>query len=352
MQIKAYRMDILKLPVDIIVIPANPKAECAGGSGIEKGLYQQGGEALKDLRNKIGDIRRGSCELTEAGDYKNAQFVIHAVGPGKEAEGTDRIKVLRECYQNVFETIKEYQVQYNKDNKNFEVSLPLLAAGADNCPLETALAVQLGEAVFFAFNNSDMPCTLYLLYYGDGAEMYQRVLGSLDELGKSKLQLLTEERKTNRNNYPPNLSSAGRRMSDKSVNEINEIKRQGTQKKRTSAFYDCVRKCAQEYAKRNHMEEQEDADIILNKCKVHLDKSILSRMKNNGYKPSRSTVYKIAIALHATDITVQKLMTSAGMFPAPDIYKEDKIAQEFIKKAENDSSRDRDYVEEYCKAMK
>jgi len=75
-QIEIYRGDILSIPSDAIVNPANRQASMWFGSHINELIRKKGGKKVVEERKEIGDIKLGEAVNTSGGNlpYK---YIIH-----------------------------------------------------------------------------------------------------------------------------------------------------------------------------------------------------------------------------------------------------------------------------------
>jgi len=85
--------DLLAVPVDVIVNPAN--GGLAHGGGVAGQIVQQGGEVIQEESNQFikehGQLESGMVALTTAG-HLPFQAIVHAVGP-QMGEGDEQRKI-------------------------------------------------------------------------------------------------------------------------------------------------------------------------------------------------------------------------------------------------------------------
>lgn len=75
-QIEIYRGDILSIPSDAIVNPANRQASMWFGSHINEVIRKRGGIKVVEERKEIGDIKLGEAVSTSAGNLP-CKYIIH-----------------------------------------------------------------------------------------------------------------------------------------------------------------------------------------------------------------------------------------------------------------------------------
>src|SRR3954466_8446437 len=99
MEIVLVRGDITEQKVDAVVNAAN--SGLMGGGGVDGAILQAGGdrqgEARRELRDGLGQLRPGRAAATDAGDLP-ARWVIHVVGPVWRPN-EDRSELLASCYR-------------------------------------------------------------------------------------------------------------------------------------------------------------------------------------------------------------------------------------------------------------
>lgn len=152
MEITAVRGDITEQHVDAIVNAANNAMR--GGGGVDGAIHRAGGPAILEdcVRRFPSGLATGDAGWTTAGDLP-ARWVIHVVGPDRNAGQTDR-SLLSSCYSRALEVADELGAT--------SVAFPLVSAGvygwpkddAIACPLEVfrSVATSVTEARLVAFD--------------------------------------------------------------------------------------------------------------------------------------------------------------------------------------------------------
>jgi O-acetyl-ADP-ribose deacetylase len=146
--------DITQQDTDAVVNAANNRMR--GGGGVDGAIHDAGGPAvLEDCKRRFPDgLATGDAGWTTAGAMP-ARWVIHVVGPNRNAGQTDR-GLLTSCYVRALEVADEIGAR--------SVSFPLVSAGVYGWPREDAIACALevfrsadtavGEARMVAFGAS------------------------------------------------------------------------------------------------------------------------------------------------------------------------------------------------------
>jgi O-acetyl-ADP-ribose deacetylase (regulator of RNase III) len=133
MRITVVRGDITEQDVDAVVNAANSRMR--GGGGVDGAIHRAGGPAvLEDCRRRFPDgLATGDAGWTTAGEMA-ARWVIHVVGPNRNAGQTDR-SLLTSCYARALEVADELGAG--------SVAFPLVSAGIYGWPKDDAIAAAL-----------------------------------------------------------------------------------------------------------------------------------------------------------------------------------------------------------------
>ncbi|KRA30902.1 MULTISPECIES: O-acetyl-ADP-ribose deacetylase [unclassified Nocardioides] len=133
MEIEVVEGDIAQQQVDAVVNAANNRMR--GGGGVDGAIHAAGGpEVLADCIRRFPDgLATGDAGWTTAGAMP-AQWVIHVVGPNRNAGQTDR-SLLTSCYRRALEVADELGAR--------SVAFPLISAGVYGWPKEDAVDAAL-----------------------------------------------------------------------------------------------------------------------------------------------------------------------------------------------------------------
>lgn len=146
--------DITQQPVDAIVNAANRAMR--GGGGVDGAIHRAGGPAvLEDCKRRFPNgLATGDAGWTLAGDVP-ARWVIHTVGPNRNAGETDR-GLLVSCYARSLAVADELGAR--------TVAFPLVGAGVYGWSAEESITAALEafeglttsvqEARFVAFGSA------------------------------------------------------------------------------------------------------------------------------------------------------------------------------------------------------
>jgi O-acetyl-ADP-ribose deacetylase (regulator of RNase III) len=133
MEITVVEGDITEQQVDAVVNAANNRMR--GGSGVDGAIHRAGGPAvLADCAERFpAGLATGDAGWTTAGDLP-ARWVIHVVGPNRNAGQTDR-SLLTSCYARAIEVAEELGAR--------TVAFPLVSAGVYGWPKDDAIAAAI-----------------------------------------------------------------------------------------------------------------------------------------------------------------------------------------------------------------
>jgi len=133
MEITVVEGDITAERVDAVVNAANRAMR--GGGGVDGAIHRAGGPAVLEdcVRRFPSGLATGDAGWTTAGDLA-ARWVIHVVGPNRNAGETDR-SLLVSCYRRALEVADELGA--------LSVAFPLVSAGVYGWPRDDSIAAAL-----------------------------------------------------------------------------------------------------------------------------------------------------------------------------------------------------------------
>jgi O-acetyl-ADP-ribose deacetylase (regulator of RNase III) len=133
MDVTVVQGDITQQDVDAVVNAANTRMR--GGGGVDGAIHRAGGPAVLEdcVRHFPDGLATGDAGWTTAGDMA-ARWVIHVVGPNRNAGQTDR-SLLTSCYVRALEVADELGAR--------TVAFPLVSAGVYGWPKDDAVAAAL-----------------------------------------------------------------------------------------------------------------------------------------------------------------------------------------------------------------
>lgn len=295
MPLEIIRHDITQLPVDAIVNAANQELKLGGG--VCGAIFSAAGaeQLTKSLVGK-GPIPVGEAVITPGFDLP-AKHVIHAVGPVWHGGQHGEEELLRSAYLRSLHLAKEHQLD--------SIAFPLISSGIYGYPKEEAINVAISAIGSFLMHH-DMQ--VYLVVFDKKAfslsdKLFQSIEAYIDDHYVGRV-----EKKFARS-YAPSLNEnimAAERI-PKPAKGFSE---------RLFELIDQTSQTEPEIYKR-----------------ANLDRKHFSKIRSNpSYKPSKSTVIALAIALELNLSQAEDLLRRAGYALSPSDYR-DLIVEWFIKNA-------------------
>ena len=286
MPLKFVRNDITKMQVDVIVNSANPRAIVGGG--VDRAIHKAAGPELLIARQKIGNIDTGEAFITP-GYNLLAQYVIHTVGPvwqdGKHGER----ELLASCYKN--------SLRLATDHKCSSIAFPLISAGIFGCPPEIAIATATG-AIREYIDEHDLD--VYMVMFDRESfkisnSLFNDVQNYIDEVYVD--EHLAQERCNNyRRRREREAALYKNRVTDsRSLDEMLDDM--------TDTFSEALFKL---------IDAKGMTDPQVYK-KANINRKHFSKIRTNqDYKPKKSTVFALAIALELNLAETRELLARAG----------------------------------------
>lgn len=131
------------------------------GGGLNGAIHEAAGEGLFNECRTLGGCMPGDAKITGAHDFKNADHIIHAVGPfyqGDEDDESDT-ELLASCYRRALDIAAE--------NGCDSVAFPCISAGAQRFPIYKAAPTALIAVVEWFEEHPDVVMNVYLCSFTD-----------------------------------------------------------------------------------------------------------------------------------------------------------------------------------------
>lgn len=131
------------------------------GGGLNGALHEAAGAALFDECRTLGGCMPGDAKITGAHGFKNADHIIHAVGPfyrGEEEEEYDR-QLLASCYSKALDLAAE--------NGCDSVAFPCISTGVQRFPVYKAAPVALVAVIEWFEAHPETVMNVYLCSFTD-----------------------------------------------------------------------------------------------------------------------------------------------------------------------------------------
>ena len=303
MPLEFVRNDIKKMQVDVIVNSANQRAIV--GSGVDRAIHKAAGPELLIARQKIGNIDTGEAFITP-GYNLLAQYVIHTVGPvwqdGKHGER----ELLASCYKN--------SLRLATDHKCSSIAFPLISAGIFGCPPEIAIATATG-AIREYIDEHDLD--VYMVMFDRESfkisnSLFNDVQNYIDEVYVDE-HLAQEHCNNYRRRREREAALYKNRVTDsRSLDEMLDDM--------TDTFSEALFKL---------IDAKGMTDPQVYK-KANINRKHFSKIRTNqDYKPKKSTVFALTIALELNLAETRELLARAG-YAFSHSNKSDVIIEYFI----------------------
>ncbi|WP_455527519.1 macro domain-containing protein [Huintestinicola sp.] len=164
--INFVRGSVIDMHVGAIVNAAN--TSLLGGGGVDGAIHKAAGIGLLNECRKLGGCKTGEAKITGAYNIKNADCIIHTVGPVYSGRREDA-ELLAACYTNSLDIALE--------NNCSSIAFSGISTGVYGYPLEEAARVSLLAAVRWLNEHKDTVMNIYFCCYRE-AEMaaYEAVM--------------------------------------------------------------------------------------------------------------------------------------------------------------------------------
>lgn len=338
MPFKIIRDDITKVKADAIVNPVNPDAVIGGG--VETAIYKAAGrEKLLEARKKIGILHPGEVGVTEAFDLA-AKYIIHVSSPWWKGGNKGEIKCLRDCYEKVLKTAKDYGCE--------SIAFPLLATGTYGFPKE--VGVQVAVDAFTAFlEENEMEITLVVFEseaVSISGKLVEEVRSFIDDrlVEEALIEEYTEDRP-----YRRERRFGAETASLVPVNEgVKDVKELYTSKIPYMAEEKPLASCAPQVSLEDALKNiytdsfEKYLQKLINKkglknseiyAAANISKQYFSKLLKGQVKPSKEKMLALAVGLHLNMDETVDFLRIAGYALSP-ISQTDTVVEYFIRKQE------------------
>ena len=156
LKIELVRESVVYQNADIIVNAAN--SSLLGGGGVDEAIHAAAGPELLAECRLLGGCKTGDAKITKAYNIKNAQYIIHTVGPIYGNNPNDS-GLLASCYYNSLELAKK--------NSCHSIAFPCISTGVYGYPLLDACRVAIGAIKEWDEDNEDYDMTVIFACFSD-----------------------------------------------------------------------------------------------------------------------------------------------------------------------------------------
>ena len=149
-QINIVQGSVVDMHVDAIVNAAN--SSLLGGGGVDGAIHRAAGPRLLEECRTLHGCNCGEAKITGAYNIKNANHIIHTVGPiysGKEQDA----ELLSACYKNSLDLALK--------NGCGSIAFPGISTGVYGYPIEEAAKVSLRTVESWLDTHPDVAMNVY-----------------------------------------------------------------------------------------------------------------------------------------------------------------------------------------------
>ena len=292
MPFSLVRNDIVNMRVDAIVNAAN--SSLAPGGGVCGAIFAAAGRtALDKACRAIGHCDVGSAVITPGFDLP-ARYVIHAVGPIWQGGSRGEADLLHSCYTRALHLARE--------NGCESIAFPLISSGIFGYPKPQALRVAINAIEEFLLKYE---MQVYLVIFDRAAlliseRLYENIQRYIDDryvelraFPRQAAEALPHARERAEQADLPlaaPCATPGKRSLDDLLGHLDE------------SFSRMLLRL---------IDEKGMTDVEVYK-RANLDRKLFSKIRKEGYNPSKQTALALAIALRLNLDETKDLLGRAG----------------------------------------
>ena len=292
MPFSLVRNDIVNMRVDAIVNAAN--SSLAPGGGVCGAIFAAAGRtALDKACRAIGHCDVGSAVITPGFDLP-ARYVIHAVGPIWQGGSRGEADLLHSCYTRALHLARE--------NGCESIAFPLISSGIFGYPKPQALRVAINAIEEFLLKYE---MQVYLVIFDRAAlliseRLYENIQRYIDDryvelraFPRQAAEALPHARQRAEQADLPlaaPCTTPGKRSLDDLLGHLDE------------SFSRMLLRL---------IDEKGMTDVEVYK-RANLDRKLFSKIRKEGYNPSKQTALALAIALRLNLDETKDLLGRAG----------------------------------------
>ena len=299
MPFEIVRSDITKMSVDAIVNAAN--SALATGGGVCGAIFAAAGyDQLDRACRTIGHCDVGQAVITD-GFHLPARYVIHAVGPIWRGGGQNEAALLRSCY------ISSLQLAERKGCQS--IAFPLISSGIYGYPKAEALKIAVSAIGEFLLEHE---MQVYLAIFDRNAML-------LSEKLYSNLKSYIDDHYVDAHRFD-------RRFQTESVSYARQLSEQDAMaapmaasmpapeaKPKKRSLKDLLGHLDESFSRMllRLIDEKGMTDVEVYK-RANIGRKLFSKIRKDGYNPSKQTAIALAIALRLNLDETKDLLGKAG----------------------------------------
>ena len=309
MPFNIVRNDITKMETEAIVNAANSRLLMGGVCGAI--FNAAGAEKMQAACDKIGFCGLGEAVITKGFNLK-AKYVIHTVGPIYKAANTVQEKQLYSAYESSLNLAKSKGIR--------SIAFPLISSGIFGYPKAEAITIARQAIRDFLLEN-DMD--IYLVVYDkDAFEISKGLFDKIKSYITEKMVLLQNSERR----IDPSSSSVVQ-----SAYEVDARMLKMNKNKASRSLDNLLKNLDETFSQMllRLIDERNLKDSEVYK-KANIDRKLFSKIRNDkNYRPKKSTVLSLAIALGLSLDETKDILRKAGFALSPS-SRADVIVEYFI----------------------
>ena len=300
MPFEIVRNDITKMPVDVIVNAAN--SSLAPGGGVCGAIFHAAGyDYLDRACRSIGHCDVGQAVITD-GFALPARYVIHTAGPIWQGGGQHEADLLKNCYIN--------SLQLAEKNDCHSIAFPLISSGIFHYPKAEALRIAVTAISEFLLEHE---MQVYLVIFGRSAvvlseKLYSNIQSYIDD-HYVDLHRNDRYRQTESVFYKKHMAEQEAMMAPAAAS----TPAPAVPKKKKRSLKELLFHLDESFSRRllRLIDEKGMTDVEVYK-RANIDRKLFSKIRKDGYNPSKQTAIALAIALRLNLDEVKDLLGKAG----------------------------------------
>lgn len=301
MPLEIIRGDITAIKADAIVNAANNSL--MPGGGVCGAIFDTAGyRQLEQACRIIGYCEVGHAVLTDAFALP-AKYIIHTVGPIWQGGGQNEALLLRNCYMNSLWTAEKNGCQ--------SIAFPLISTGVFGYP--KAEAMQIAVSTIRTFLLEHEMHVLLVVFDRSTAMFSQKLMDSIQMyIDDHYVDSHTFHRSELEHQYQTRQLREQRPIGLAMQPMAAAMPALDTEKKRRS-LKDLVDHLDESFSKMllRLVDEKGMTDVEVYK-RANIDRKLFSKIRREGYNPSKQTAIALAIALRLNLDETKELLGKAG----------------------------------------
>ena len=296
MPFEIVRNDITKMPVDAIVNAAN--SALVPGGGVCGAIFAAAGyDQLDRACQAVGHCDVGQAVITD-GFHLPAKYVIHAVGPIWRGGGANEAALLRSCYLSALRLAEE--------NNCRSIAFPLISSGIYGYPKAEATKIAVSAITEYLLEHE---MQVFLAVFDRSAvllseKLYTDLKSYIDD------HYVDAHRFSRRNTEPVFLAQ---QLAAQEAMAPPAAVMPPDRKTRKRSLTDLLGNLDESFSRMllRLIDEKGMTDVEVYK-RANIDRKLFSKIRKDGYNPSKQTAIALAIALRLNLDETKDLLGKAG----------------------------------------